>query len=510
MSIDALLGRPAQEGVRTRALELLEAARVERGRLDDASDVEAVHDFRVALRRLRSLLKAYRARLGRKVDKVRRELGDIADATGTARDAEVQLEWLGGQRTHLTPARRRALDWLCARLEEQKQSGYGAVRARAAHDFDDLLGAARRRLGRFERDLSAPEEPPLAAALAELLVECSEALAARLAEVDSAADEERAHEARILGKQLRYLLEPLADSELGGTATKAAIKDLKSLQDILGELHDAHVLGHVVQEAMVEFAAERARRLGALVFDKKPADAPPDLRPGLVAIAERVRDRRDGLYRRLVQLRPGVKKLSGEVRTLAEELGGKAPGVEIEKKYLLRGMPKLPKAEVLHIEQGYLPGTQLVERLRRVRTADGAAKHLRTMKLGVGIKRIEVEEECSDELFAKLWPVTEGRRITKVRHEVREGSLIWEIDQFSDRDLVVAEVELPAEDTVVSIPEWLAASVVRDVTGEKEYTNAALASAGPAPSRKAAARKPAAPAPPTRRSPRRRARRRGQ
>ena len=513
MSIDALLGRPAQEGVRTRALELLEAARVERGRLDDAADVEAVHDFRVALRRLRSLLKAHRSRLGKKVDKVRRALGDVADATGPARDAEVQLEWLGGERPRLTAARRRALDWLCVRLEEQKGSGYQAVRTRAAHDFDDLLGSARRRLGRFERDLSVPEEPPFAGALAELLVENAEALAAKLADVASAADEDKAHEARIVGKQLRYLLEPLADSEASGAAAKAPIKDLKGLQDVLGELHDAHVLGHVVQDALVEFAAERDRRLGASVFDRKRVDEPPDLRSGLVAVAERVRDRRDALYRRLVQLRPGVKKLAHEVRTLAEALGGTAPGVEIEKKYLLRAMPALngPEVEAVEavedIEQGYVPGTKLVERLRRVRGADGGEKLLRTMKLGTGIRRIEVEEECPRDLFERFWPLTAGRRIRKARHKVRAGQLVWEIDRFSDRDLVVAEVELPSEDTEVTLPAWLAGSVVREVTGEKAYTNEALASAAPAGD--SGAKAPAAPArPASRRRPRPRGRKR--
>jgi CYTH domain-containing protein len=57
---------------------------------------------------------------------------------------------------------------------------------------------------------------------------------------------------------------------------------------------------------------------------------------------------------------------------------------------------------------------------------------------------------------------------------VPEGALTWEIDVFLDRDLVLAEVELPG-DQDVTIPEWLAAQVVRDVTGESEYVNLNLA-----------------------------------
>ena len=96
MSIDDLLDRPAPEGARLRALELLDAARAARPRLDDPTDVEAVHDFRVALRRLRSVLKAHKPLLGRNVDRLRRDLGDVAGATGQARDAEVQIGWLDG------------------------------------------------------------------------------------------------------------------------------------------------------------------------------------------------------------------------------------------------------------------------------------------------------------------------------------------------------------------------------------------------------------------------------
>jgi adenylate cyclase len=58
---------------------------------------------------------------------------------------------------------------------------------------------------------------------------------------------------------------------------------------------------------------------------------------------------------------------------------------------------------------------------------------------------------------------------------VAEGSLVWEIDVFSDRDLVLAEIELPADDTAVNLPPWLAPHVVREVTDEAAYVNLNLA-----------------------------------
>ena len=62
-----------------------------------------------------------------------------------------------------------------------------------------------------------------------------------------------------------------------------------------------------------------------------------------------------------------------------------------------------------------------------------------------------------------------------MRHKVTEGERVWEIDAFTDRELFLAEVELPTEDTEVEIPEWLQPVLDREVTGEDEYVNLNLA-----------------------------------
>ena len=79
----------------------------------------------------------------------------------------------------------------------------------------------------------------------------------------------------------------------------------------------------------------------------------------------------------------------------------------------------------------------------------------RTVKSGAGISRIELEDETSREVFETMWPLTAGRRVLKQRYRIPDGDLIWEIDQFTDRDLVLAEVELPSADAKVEPPTWL-------------------------------------------------------
>jgi CYTH domain-containing protein len=126
------------------------------------------------------------------------------------------------------------------------------------------------------------------------------------------------------------------------------------------------------------------------------------------------------------------------------------------------------------IEQGWLPGKELMERLRHVRSQDGDAWY-RTVKSGQGIERIEIEEATTPDLFGALWPLTEGCRVRKRRYLVPDGMAVWEVDQFLDRELVLAEIELPAAEARVEIPGWLAEYLEREVTAEPEYVNRALA-----------------------------------
>lgn len=152
-----------------------------------------------------------------------------------------------------------------------------------------------------------------------------------------------------------------------------------------------------------------------------------------------------------------------------------APNLEIERKYLLSAMPPEAKRHPsVLIDQGYVPGAQLRERVRRLRDATGE-RYIRTMKLGKGVVRQEFEEETTREIFEALWSVTVGRRLQKRRYFVPAAALTWEVDEFTDRDLVLAELEIPSASFIVTIPDWLAPWLVREVTDEKAYGNHELA-----------------------------------
>ncbi len=148
---------------------------------------------------------------------------------------------------------------------------------------------------------------------------------------------------------------------------------------------------------------------------------------------------------------------------------------EIERKYLLARAPTLPAdATVREIEQGYLPSHQMEERVRRIQEGE-RVRFKRTIKLGSGVRRFEFEEELDEHVFATLWTLTDGRRIKKRRHVVQQGELVWEIDEFLDRDLWLAEIELPSEEHAFELPPWLEAAGPREVTESGEYANRQLA-----------------------------------
>jgi hypothetical protein len=149
----------------------------------------------------------------------------------------------------------------------------------------------------------------------------------RLVAVRSIADQVEAHQARIAGKRLRYVLEPLASRIEGAPAI---IVQLKSLQDALGRLHDAHVFAGYLARALQGAAAEQARRVSHELLswaapDAYARDAAPgedDPRLGLVALAQRLREEAEVAYGDLKAgwLDGGSAPLLGDVASLAHRL----------------------------------------------------------------------------------------------------------------------------------------------------------------------------------------------
>ena len=147
--------------------------------------------------------------------------------------------------------------------------------------------------------------------------------------------------------------------------------------------------------------------------------------------------------------------------------------VERERTWLVRRVPgDLPAPTP--IRQGYLAHDGTVA----VRVRHRGDRHVATVKGGRGPTRVEIEWDVSPEQFEALWPLTEGRRVDKARHELPLGQVVAELDVFGDAlaGLVLVEVEFPDDAAMAGFvaPDWFGP----EVTHDELYSNVALATEG--------------------------------
>jgi adenylate cyclase len=152
-------------------------------------------------------------------------------------------------------------------------------------------------------------------------------------------------------------------------------------------------------------------------------------------------------------------------------------GVEIERKFLVAELPAdLADHPGERIEQGYLAiapdGVEV-----RVRRRAGQATL--TVKSGPGQVRTEEEMALDARRFEALWQLTEGRRVSKTRHEIPlADEAVAELDVYDgDLDgLLTVEVEFGSVEASEGFapPPWIG----RELTGDKRYANQSLALAG--------------------------------
>ena len=162
---------------------------------------------------------------------------------------------------------------------------------------------------------------------------------------------------------------------------------------------------------------------------------------------------------------------------------------EIERKFLVE-FPDVSELDIkrkIGIVQTYLKrgenGSQ-----RRVRSVNenGKVKYTYTEKVFLtAVTREENEYEISGEEYKLL--LSEFRKdcppVEKVRYCFDYHGQLFELDTypFSDK-LAIMELELDSPDQIIDFPENV--RVIRDVSADRRYSNAALASAGAFPEQK--------------------------
>lgn len=157
------------------------------------------------------------------------------------------------------------------------------------------------------------------------------------------------------------------------------------------------------------------------------------------------------------------------------------PKYEIERKFLLKSLPKDNPLDSIEIDQFYLRNSSGIwERVRKWKSKSGT-KYIHTIKKSVS-KGVNIEDEklVSESEYLKFKDncynsKRESKSIKKIRHIYKDSDLTWEVDEFDNGyRLIVAEVEIPKMSFKLNIPSFIRDVMLMEVTGLKKFSNRSL------------------------------------
>lgn len=245
-----------------------------------ADSVEAVHQLRVAVRRLRSAMSTFKAVIAdAQAAEIKSELKWLAGALDEARDLDVFAQ----DNADLAPED-LDLSTLAPLVDAARRKGHAKAAAAASSGrFRELVlnATAWVETGAWLTSHSGRKRrmTPVTDFAVDALDHRRKVLLKRGAHLKTVDDAAR-HEARIAGKKLRYTAEaftPLFDP----VEARAFIKRLKRLQDQLGALNDTAVAAELVERLHLEGLALKAAQ-GLL--DIRAAQKPHTIRAAAKAV----------------------------------------------------------------------------------------------------------------------------------------------------------------------------------------------------------------------------------
>jgi CHAD domain-containing protein len=226
-------------------------------------DPEAIHQARVATRRLRSDLRTFEPFLDpRWAANLRAELHWLGGDLGEVRDVEVMRERLGDHaRSRLEPAEADAVERVLHRLDADREGARATLLAsmrtnRYAQLRADLEKAAVAPM--LHADADAEPAPALARAVEKRWKKLKHSVQ-KLGPNPSA---DALHAVRIRAKRARYAAE--ACVPVFGKPAKQFARAVTDVQDVLGEHHDATVSSAWLAKTALECSPGEAYALGRL------------------------------------------------------------------------------------------------------------------------------------------------------------------------------------------------------------------------------------------------------
>lgn len=157
---------------------------------------------------------------------------------------------------------------------------------------------------------------------------------------------------------------------------------------------------------------------------------------------------------------------------------------EIERKYLI-AYPDIERlsenAESSAIVQTYLTAEDnITARVRKRQWADRCVYYYTEKRFISAVTKMEYEREIDKDEYERLLKKadTERRHVEKVRYCLEYDAQLFEIDVYPFyTDRAIMEIELESEKQKISFPPEIV--IIKEVTGDRRYSNASLAQCVP-------------------------------
>jgi CHAD domain-containing protein len=211
--------------LQSHAYHLLQKSQDQAKKLSDHKNPEALHDFRVSIRHLRSFLKSYQDVLGKDGKKAREQLGQLMQTTSAGRDNEVHIDWLTQQQKKASAELKPGIDILLKTFSEHPPLNVKKIQKQYVKHSKKLETLFKKI--RFKESFNSYTS--------QVLSDYAQTLKDELSQLSK--DAALLHQTRITGKRLRYTLELVESKE-----NTNLIIQLKSLQDLLGNINDLELL----------------------------------------------------------------------------------------------------------------------------------------------------------------------------------------------------------------------------------------------------------------------------
>ena len=267
-----------EQAVRAMATAMLDQTKLYVGGVIADTDTEFLHQFRVNVRKLRSLISLLKQALPTSMlDTLKPRLSSIACKTNKLRDLDVFILAQDSYRAMLPANFESGLNELYRLIEKQrKQEKDKVARYLSSTDYRNDVAICAAELSQSSVFQTPLASKPVLQAVKKLLLKRYHKMLAMSAAINSQSADEKIHELRIEFKKLRYLIEFFVDL-LPKKRTSKIVIEIKKIQTVLGDYNDYCIQIEFLNSYIDDTRIEMSKALSGLIailYRKKTEERP--------------------------------------------------------------------------------------------------------------------------------------------------------------------------------------------------------------------------------------------